>query len=309
MPNTNKTEMDLRAQAVLEGIPEVLDAVTNPVWTSLEPEASGLFRAEAIVYNVGRPALFITDGQISPTAAPPWDVWFAKHGLAISTAARSVGRISVAGLNPRPEPATGFLVADEVILTCQHVLDSFTTGVPGDRELRRGAKPSISFRAESGITGAQEIPIIGVLGEHPMFDAVLLRIAKNASLPEPLSLAKGPWTGTKPCPVVVIGHPATLGTSVEPIYHEIFPPPYEVKRVSPGLATRKVGVDLVFHDASTWTGNSGSAVIDFATGLVVGLHFGGAFHVENHAAPAWMLTAKSFVPHGEAPSGGGRWWE
>jgi endonuclease G len=46
----------------------------------------------------------------------------------------------------------------------------------------------------------------------------------------------------------------------------------------------------VAHDCTTLGGNSGSAVIDVATGLVVGLHFGGEYVVANYAVPSWELA-------------------
>ena len=43
-------------------------------------------------------------------------------------------------------------------------------------------------------------------------------------------------------------------------------------------------------DASTLGGNSGSAVIDYDKGLVVGLHFGGRYLEGNNAVPLWKLV-------------------
>ena len=39
------------------------------------------------------------------------------------------------------------------------------------------------------------------------------------------------------------------------------------------------------HDSSTLGGNSGSALIDVATGRVVGLHFAGRYLEANYAVP------------------------
>jgi endonuclease G len=295
MPPPYTNELEQRAYQVIQGIPGVLEPLRQPLnFTSLE-HADDVLHTEAIVFDVGRPALFISNGQVSAVKGPPWQAWFEKHGAKVSATSYSVGRVSVAGLSPRPVPATAFLVSPDVVLTCQHVLNTFTTGLPGNRKLRTGAKPSINFKAEFGLTGSVEVPIIGVLGEHPTFDAVLLRIHTTTPLAPPLAMANAPWSGSQPRPVFVIGHPAALNASAEPIYHQIFSPPYDLKRVSPGLATLRSSTPLLFHDASTWEGNSGSAVIDFETGVVVGLHFGGAFHVENRAVPVWNLKADSFA--------------
>jgi endonuclease G, mitochondrial len=300
--NTND-ELKQRAQQVLKGVPHVLDAA-DPL-----DQASGEFetlettppmQTEAIVFDVGRPALFMSKCQTPGVNGPPWQPWFKAHGTNISAACPSVGLIVTSGLNPRPTPATGFLVDKNVIMTCQHVLNTFTTGFPGKRKLRVGAKPFIVFGAEAGANDTVQVPIVGVVGEHKQYDAVLLRIGNASHLPAAaLKLAPKPWPGTKPRPVCAIGHPAMLPPNAEPIYHQVFPPPYEVKRVSPGLATQGGdAIPLVLHDASTWEGNSGSPIVDFQTGFVVGLHFAGTFHVENRAVPSWQLTSDSFVDDG-----------
>ena len=44
------------------------------------------------------------------------------------------------------------------------------------------------------------------------------------------------------------------------------------------------------HDSSTLGGNSGSAVIDVATGTVIGLHFAGEYLKANYAVPTYELA-------------------
>ena len=50
--------------------------------------------------------------------------------------------------------------------------------------------------------------------------------------------------------------------------------------------------DVVLHDCSTLGGNSGSVVLDLATGQAVGLHFAGRFLEANYAVPAAVVAAR-----------------
>ena len=87
----------------------------------LEPdEAIGL---EAIVQLYGRPALLIEKGSFEP-APPGWEILEEKRS-AIEANARSVGRIEVAGHPRLSWIGTGFLVAEQVIMTNRHVALEF----------------------------------------------------------------------------------------------------------------------------------------------------------------------------------------
>ena len=48
--------------------------------------------------------------------------------------------------------------------------------------------------------------------------------------------------------------------------------------------------DLMFHDASTLGGNSGSCVVDLETNQVIGLHFAGLYMQYNEALALWRLV-------------------
>jgi hypothetical protein len=70
-----------------------------------------------------------------------------------------------------------------------------------------------------------------------------------------------------------------------------------VKRLMPGkgegrrpVASFGREVSAFAHDASTLGAHSGSAVIDPASGYVVGLHFSGRYLETNFAAPAWEMA-------------------
>src|SRR5262249_25476768 len=84
--------------------------------------------------------------------------------------------------------------------------------------------------------------------------------------------------------------------------NRIFGGVYQVKRLQPGLTrgARTVSsfgnsVNALAHDSSTLGGNSGSAVLDAATGHVLGLHFGGAYLEANYAVPSYELSRDARV--------------
>jgi V8-like Glu-specific endopeptidase len=47
---------------------------------------------------------------------------------------------------------------------------------------------------------------------------------------------------------------------------------------------------VMFHDASTLGGNSGSCVVDLESNHVIGLHFGGEYMHYNAAVALWRLV-------------------
>jgi hypothetical protein len=48
--------------------------------------------------------------------------------------------------------------------------------------------------------------------------------------------------------------------------------------------------DVMFHDASTLGGNSGSCVVDLDSNRVIGLHFAGRYMQYNEAVALWRLA-------------------
>ena len=88
--------------------------------------------------------------------------------------------------------------------------------------------------------------------------------------------------------VAAIGYPARAGEDVIPDQawmERVFAGQYDVKRAAPGLVQPN-SRGWATHDCTTLGGNSGSAVIDLATGKAVALHFAGAYVLENYAVPA-----------------------
>ena len=124
-------------------------------------------------------------------------------------------------------------------------------------------------------------------------DVALLRVAPldddDRELPAPIVLADhDPVADLK---VGAIGYAAWDGSRNErDVMDRIFDGVYDVKRVHPGEIV-EVEPRFATHDCSTLGGNSGSAMIDLATGEAVALHFAGRYEQRNYAVKASTLRA------------------
>src|SRR6185436_11600225 len=87
----------------------------------------------------------------------------------------------------------------------------------------------------------------------------------------------------------VIGYPARDSRNDAGTMRDICGDGYNVKRLAPGRTTDVTPARLM-HDCSTLGGNSGSVILDLATGEAVGLHFGGFFLETNFAVPASVVA-------------------
>jgi hypothetical protein len=84
----------------------------------------------------------------------------------------------------------------------------------------------------------------------------------------------------------VVGYPAQDSRNDADDQQRIFDGIYNVKRLAPGKITGVQPNGLLNHDATTLGGNSGSALIDLATGKALALHFGGLEGQANYAVQA-----------------------
>jgi len=87
-------------------------------------------------------------------------------------------------------------------------------------------------------------------------------------------------------PVATVGYPARDPhipdrVPMEKIYGNVF----DKKRLAPGFVTG-LEAGVLTHDCATLGGNSGSALLDLATGNAAALHFAGVFLKSNYAVPA-----------------------
>ncbi len=98
-------------------------------------------------------------------------------------------------------------------------------------------------------------------------------------------------------PIVTIGYPANDrinirddgGTEGILALDRYFNGIYDVKRVQPGFVLNS-DTRLLTYDSTTLNKNSGSVVIDIATGKAAGIHFAGKYGIHNMAIPSTVLA-------------------
>jgi V8-like Glu-specific endopeptidase len=291
---------------------DVEAALGEPVRTAVERTAEGAKRAlrkikrdgvdaqldpdevvgtEAIVVLVGRPPILIQDGRFF---APP-NPWEKLEQVrdAIQTVIQSVGRIEVQGHPAMDWIGTGWLAADDVVITNRHVAKEFTRQNGRAWTFETGMKGRIDFREEFGGALPQEFRLTEVIGVHDDVDMALFRVTKRSAgkkLPAPLKIAPANVRPKKGQEVYVIGYPASDSRRNDPDeMRRIFDNIYNVKRLQPG-EVRRIARREFEHDCSTLGGNSGSCVIDLESHRVIGLHFSGRYLEANKAVALWKLA-------------------
>ena len=254
-----------------------------------------------IVLRVGRPVLAIVGNEarldFADSESAVWRARLQQSGPLLERAARAVGRIEVTGLRGAPFVGTGWLVDRNTVVTNRHVALAFGRRAGRrftfkQRSPSRAMSAAIDFLEETGSSMELAFPIVEILHieDEPGPDIALLRIeqGKGARAPaDPIPLS-GSRAGAEQ-QVAVIGYPARDSRVPDAqLMQAIFGDVYDKKRLAPGQIT-EAKRDVVFHDCSTLGGNSGSVVLDLATGQAVGLHFAGRFLEANYAVPAAVI--------------------
>jgi hypothetical protein len=267
---------------------------------------------EAIV-SIARPALLLEDGAFGDPP-PPWDAILGPHRQTIRTAAMSVGRIGVRGLPQVPYAGTGFLVAADVVMTNCHVARVFSQLAPeGNWSFQPGLEAELDLFEDPDAprppgAPAASLRIEEVIGIHPDLDLALLRVAPPPAgdgIARPLSVMARDPSDVAGRNIYVLGYPAPDYRNNADLQRSIFGDRYFVKRLQPGAvmeppmnATIRMKPcssgtepdDVIFHDASTLGGNSGSCVVDLDSNQVIGLHFAGKYMEYNEAVALWRLV-------------------
>ncbi len=250
------------------------------------------FGLEAIILLYGRPALLVQDDDFGA----PGDQWAAKldpKRAEIKEIITRVGRVDLKGHSTYPWVGTGFLVGPDVIMTNRHVAVTFVREKNDTYSFLSGVKANLDYKEEYQRDVSNEVKIVECIGIHDTYDLALFRLAESDAAKTPLKVAAEKPPATKDYDVVVIGYPAYDSRNDPKEMVRIFNNIFNVKRLQPGTLTGLSslgGLEIVGHDASTLGGNSGSAVIDFDKGQVVGLHFGGRYLEGNNAVPLWKLV-------------------
>jgi endonuclease G len=299
----------LRGLAGHEELRPTLEGVRDRVGTLESMGTDSALALETIVNRVGRPVLEVSNDDYV-VEGPEAAVWEARLGNATVRAALrrvipSVGRIEVDNHPDLTWVGTGWLIADDVVVTNRHVASEFAAlsltaagrsfvfkrGWP-DRESRMAAR--VDFRRELRNVNPRAFSVREVLhiedDDGP--DFAFLRVERaGASGPLSPSLRAGKSAEAQEY-VATIGYPAADSRLPEQdLMSRLFGDKYNVKRLAPGQVMR-LGDDLVMHDCSTLGGNSGSPIVDLATGDVLGLHFSGLFLRENRGVPIGYVTSR-----------------
>ena len=241
--------------------------------------------------------LLIRQNAIEEPESELWQSRLQEARVHLEAVIPAIGRIEVRNHPSQAWLGTGWLVAPEVVVTNRHVAVEFGRKSLDSFQFKRNPlgkkmRPRIDFREEFEEPDEDEFRLREILHIEPDEDGApdiaFLRIARlgedDQDLPMPVPLA-----AEDPAPdqvVGAIGYAAWDGRrNDEGVMDRIFESIYNVKRLHPGEVI-SVREHLFTHDCSTLGGNSGSPVIDLATGEAVGLHFAGSFEVENFAVKA-----------------------
>lgn len=248
---------------------------------------------EAVILDFLRPCLIVKDNSYS---LPDSDIWKARlepYRKTIERRLPSVGRIEFK-FHPRLKwGGTGWLIAENIIITNRHVASLFAeksgnSVIISTNSLGITILPSIDFNEEFQSTSTPlQVGVEDVLylADNGMPDIAIIKLSPGGSAFEPIPIYLGDLMSKSE--LAVIGYPAydpyrnpLKPSDVTRIFGDIF----EFKRMSPGLLLNEEAAPHVFsHDATTLGGNSGSVVLDLKTGHAAGLHFSGVFHEENFA--------------------------
>jgi endonuclease G len=251
---------------------------------------------EAIILPALRPVGDVVGGTFQlPDAGEFGDFLTDQATRArIEAAIRGVACLTLPKHPSLPYGGTCFVVGKELVMTNRHVAQIFSSGL-GTKGLTLVSRAAVDPLREQDDGDEPAFEVRAVRMVHPYWDMALLEVP-GLDLP-PLTLdAAGLDAGRRR--VAVIGYPAFDTRNPTDVQNTVFRGRFYVKRLSPGYVTGfqdgtasfENSVRAMTHDSSTLGGNSGSAVVDVATGRVLGLHFAGLYLKTNYAVPVAELA-------------------
>jgi endonuclease G, mitochondrial len=261
---------------------------------------------EALILDTGRPAIIVQNNTFQANDTDVWKSQIEGSRSLLEKIIPAVGAIKLTNQNEGVigDAGTAWLVAPDVVVTNAHVavlfaIKQFDGTIEFLKNDTTGQRISvdIDFRAEYQVGQAARFKVLQVLDINEKLDVAFLKISTNDSIgdvltvvPITLDLERVATIGTK---VATIGYPSydPRAGSLEEV-SKFFDGIFNVKRLQPGQVTRPIGdarQDIIGHDCSTLGGNSGSVVVDVATGKAVGLHYGGIARQANWAVQSQVL--------------------
>lgn len=296
-----KTRAQLNALATnaSKKTPEVLlESIGGGAETVLRKKPERVGSLEKLIRR-DRHALLIQNDTWERFDVPAWIGPLEGARARVEQAILAVGRVEYVVGDRGMHLGSGWLVAPNLVVTNRHVADEFAYQKsdgsyafrthPGTSKKYRAR---IDFKEESGVDAVKEFAVKNVLYIAPEDgpDVAILEIApvgtEGQAQPSPLALFDGAAEDGQL--IAVIGYPAEDPYEKDQdLMAELFGGEYSVKRLSPGTVMRNpTKTGLFEHDCATLGGSSGSAVIDLATGAVLGLHFSGVSGESNWAVHA-----------------------
>ena len=251
---------------------------------------------EALVRRFGRPVLLIQNGTYVAPELPAVVAELAPHRARIERAVASVGRVEFIN-HAMPWGGTGWVVDEHTIVTNRHVAEIVAESIGNGRFRFRISLAGVPFGARFDLLEelgppppSREIALTSVtfIARTDQPDIALLQAARDTPLPPPLQLASAP--GVDGQAIGIIGYPAYDSRNDPDDIARYFGDIFDVKRFAPGVVSQVAGERPFFmHDATTLGGNSGSVVLDLATGNALGLHFAGTYLEGNFAVTAQQI--------------------
>lgn len=203
---------------------------------------------------------------------------------------------------------TAFVVREDIMVTNRHVVEEFAqTDAVGRYVLKPGFSVRVDFPGlYDGCTLIRPgfSRTVAEIYVAVVEDIAFLRF-KEPGLPKPLSLALQP-PPKKDEPVIVVGYPERDDNVPRNVQEDVFrgpkgDVPFGVRRLQPGVVTRREGERRWRNDASALNGNSGSPVVRLADGRILGIHVGGYPGGENvFIAANEVSRALEKLPRAEA---------
>lgn len=280
-------------EAVFASLPQDLATIITPETLANRDEL------EAIVKITGRPSLLISDNNWADPVIEEVKKRLDDARGKIQPLIPSIGRIEITDATTPNTPqmvGTGWMIDDDILVTNSHVAIEFAKPNTEHNEFAfiTGNENDVraDLRGEKGSESTSIVRVTKVLWidtrkpspnqAHFEFDVAFLRVEKtDFDLPAPLDMHEcdGEWQQQ----IAAIGYPAKDFNNDTFVMNKYFGNDFGVKRLSPG---QLIGVEdprCIEHDCTTLGGSSGSALIDLATGKVVGLHFAGKYKKRNLA--------------------------
>ena len=299
-----------------QNLQEESRVVPESALADLTLDPTGVIRRDArdialeTIVNRERPVLFVRDGKFDlndVTALGPEAQELVERmrqqGSRLFSLLPLIGRIDVVNFPNIDFVGTGWFVDTEIVVTNRHVASLIARWDGRQFAFSRGVGGQI---IESSLCNAHEFDdlapdasrifkvkeVLYIEPENGPNDIAFLKVERRTSGNGPSFISVAPSDAADELPVCVVGYPARAPKRLIPdqdLMKQLYRDRFDVKRAAPGF-TSGLERGSTTHDCTTLGGNSGSVVLDLATGQAVGLHYAGIYEEDNFAVRASVLT-------------------